>query len=182
MLNAQGQLDGLTDQIEAGIKRARLRAETVTDPVSIDVVVQVWPKRVIEERGHVGHTPTATMMYLTFDPEKPNLARNLGEPLERMVAHELHHVLRNAGPGYGTSLGEALVSEGLTGQFVQQLFQSGPEPWERAITREELAPHLERVERDWDRQNYGHDDWFFGAGEQPFWFGYTLGYRLVEAY
>ena len=56
-----------------------------------------------------------------------------------------------AGPGYDRTLGEALVSEGLAGHFVQRLFGNPPEPWEHAV----------------------------GVGEYPRWLGYTLGYAIV---
>lgn len=113
--NAQGQLDGFVEPIRNAIESARKRCEAVLDPLPIDVVVQAWPGRVIPERGYVGHAPTGTMMQLTVDPANPNLSRCLGETLERMVAHEFHHVCRWRGPGYGRTLGEALVSEGLAG-------------------------------------------------------------------
>ena len=138
-LNANDQFGDLVEPIREGIGRAKTCAEKATQPVTIDIVAQVWPNAVIPERGHVGRTPTGTMIYLTFDPANDNLASNLGEPLERMVAYELHHVLRNRGPGYGATLGEALVSEGLAGQFVKQLYNSEPEPWEMPPETKVLA-------------------------------------------
>ncbi|XBA78214.1 DUF2268 domain-containing putative Zn-dependent protease [Thioclava sp. 'Guangxiensis'] len=113
--NSSGHLDGLVSPIRAAIDRAQARAEAVTETVDLDVVVQAWPGRVIAHLGHAGYAPTADMIQLTFDPANSNCAGNLGEPLERTVVHELHHVLRWRGPGYGRTLGEALVSEGLAG-------------------------------------------------------------------
>ena len=60
--------------------------------------------------------------------------------LRRHVAHEVHYCLRMGGPGYGRSLGEALVSEGLAGRFVAKLFGNAPEPWECAIDAAALKP------------------------------------------
>lgn len=84
-----------------------------------------------------------------------------------------------AGPGYGWTLGEALVSEGLAGQFVSRLFNSQPEPWECAVTNEVLAANLPD---NATLVGNGHDHraWFFGfGGRYPRWLGYTLGYHIV---
>ena len=58
------------------------------------------------------------MFSMTLDPDNPNFAASLeGGAVHRHIVHEVHHCLRMAGPGYGWTLGEALVSEGLAGQF-----------------------------------------------------------------
>ena len=180
--NAQGQFGRLVAPIAAAIEGARLRCEAVTEPLAIDVVVQAWPGRVIPERGYVGHAPTGTMMQLTFDPANANLPDCLGETLERTVAHEFHHVLRWRGPGYGRTLGEALVSEGLAGRFAAQLYGEAPEPWEDALAEDDLADLAHVARARWTAADYDHAQWFFGQGGYPRWAGYTLGYRLVGAH
>ena len=85
-----------------------------------------------------------------------------------------------AGPGYGRTLGEALISEGLAGRFTGWLLNSPPEPWEQAVGEDVLRAHapdaamLQAADDD-------HAAWFFGvSGRLPRWFGYTLGYRLAD--
>ncbi|MDR5859382.1 DUF2268 domain-containing putative Zn-dependent protease [Halomonas eurihalina] len=180
--NACGQLDDWLDRIDKGISAARHRAERVSTAINLDIVVQVWPGRVIDIMGFAGYAPTGTMMQLTLDPGNENFARNMGEPFERMVAHELHHVMRWQGPGYGETLGEALVSEGLAGHFSRQLYGSAPEPWERALSTAELAICEKEAQRYWNTSNYCHGAWFFGQGDQPPWAGYSLGYALIGRY
>nr|WP_274517589.1 DUF2268 domain-containing putative Zn-dependent protease [Pseudomonas sp. GM18] len=64
---------------------------------------------------------------MTLDPDNPNLLPSLRTgTLHRQIVHEVHHCLRIAGPGYGWTLGEALVSEGLAGQFVRHLLGKRP--------------------------------------------------------
>jgi hypothetical protein len=102
-----------------------------------------------------------------------------GGDLRRTVAHEVHHCLRMAGPGYGWTLGEALVSEGLAGRFVSRLFGSPSESWECAVSDEERRANLPD---NTTLLSTGHDHlaWFFGFGGcHPRWLGYTLGYRIV---
>ncbi|WP_256390362.1 DUF2268 domain-containing putative Zn-dependent protease [Pseudomonas yamanorum] len=86
------------------------------------------------------------------------------------VVHEVHHCLRMAGPGYGWTLGEAMVSEGLAGQFVRRVLGSQPELWERALAPEELLSspvELQLLQATY----YDHSEWFFGTGTRPRWLG-----------
>ncbi|WCS26694.1 DUF2268 domain-containing protein [Methylobacterium sp. NMS14P] len=150
-------------------------------PVSpLDILVQRLPGAVIPETGTTGQAMRPGLFSLTIDPDNPNFARSLRDgDLRRTVAHEAHHCMRMDGPGYGWTLGEALVSEGLAGQFVSRLFNSPPDPWECAVTDEVLAANLPD---DATLVGNGHDHraWFFGVGGRyPRWLGYTLGYRIV---
>jgi hypothetical protein len=181
-LNAGGQLNNLIDPIGKCIERARLKAEEVTSLIAIDVIVQSNPENVIEHMGFVGYAPNGMQMHLSIDPENEFLLDNLGEPFERMVVHELHHVLRWRGPGYGNTLGEALVSEGLAGHFCKQLYSSPPELWECAVPREKFSNYIQKISNEWDTPNYNHHEWFFGRGDLPRWLGYSLGYTLVGDY
>lgn len=74
------------------------------------------------------YAPEPGLIFLTVDPASDIFRANQEASLERMFAHELHHAARWAGPGYGSSLGEALVSEGLAGAFAQEICGGLPEP------------------------------------------------------
>jgi len=121
------------------------------------------------------------VIYVTVDPENPVLRANPAMSLERMLAHELHHSARWDGPGYGATLGEALVSEGLAGHFAQEVFGGAPEPWE-SLPVSVLRAHASKAQADWPNPDYGHAAWFFGSSEFPRWLGYSLGYQLVGRY
>ena len=120
---------------------------------------------------------------LTVDPNNPHFEATLSdETLRRQVAHEVHHCLRMAGPGYGRTLGEALVSEGLAGRFTQWLFGNAPEPWECAVGAATLQSHAPDA-TELAASDYGHHAWFFGAeGTRPRWLGYTMGYAIAGAW
>jgi hypothetical protein len=130
--------------------------------------------------GIAGHIYRRSLFALTLDPDNPNFASSLRDGnLRRHVVHEVHHCLRKGGPGYGNSLGEALVSEGLAGQFVTRLFGTPPEPWERAV-ESPVALSFFPAADVMASTTYDHRAWFFGAGGQfPRWLGYTLGYMIV---
>lgn len=113
------------------------------------------------------------------DPDNPHFADSLhNSALQRHIVHEVHHCLRMAGPGYGWTLGEALVSEGLAGQFVAHLLGSAAEPWERAFSLEALQTAPVPM-GELEARYYDHSAWFFGTGDKPRWLGYALGYQMV---
>ena len=176
--DAYGRLDPFRAAVDDALRSVEQRVTTVARARALDIFVQSG-KGVIPELGYVGYAPKPGVIYLTLDPDNPNLLHNLGAALERQIAHEFHHALRWFGPGYGQTLLEALVSEGLAGRFVQEIFGSGPEPWECALPRAALPPYAERALHDREARQYDHAAWFFGRGDLPRWLGYTLGWELV---
>jgi len=170
------------DRVEQACLEVTRRAEKVTEPMTLDVVIQAIPGRVIPEIGHVGHAPARGIIVLTLDPENPHLKANLGEPIERVIAHELHHALRFEQVGYGHTLGEAIVTEGLAGRFVQELYGRDGEIWECAVSRDKLPAFAEQARRQFNDKDYDHLAWFFGTGDLPRWLGYTLGWEIVGHY
>ena len=90
--------------------------------------------------------------------------------------------MRDRGPGYGQSLLEALISEGLADHFAVALLRIPPPPWTHALTAEQLDNALAKARPEFDRRPYDHSRWFFGAGDIPRWTGYALGYHLVTKY
>lgn len=181
-LTARGQLGPWRGAVSEAVEAVRRRVAAVVEPPPLDFVVQSIAGGGIPERGHMGSSPAPGLVFLTLDPANPCLARNMGRPFERMVAHEVNHAMRWDGPGYGRTLGEALVSEGLAGRFVRHLYADPPEPWEDAAGTAELARGAALARAGWDDRGYDHGRWFHGRGDLPRWLGYTLGYRIVGAW
>lgn len=179
-LEASGDLSPWRATIAAEIEAAREAITTILPLSPLDILVERLPGAVIPETGTTGQAMRESLFSLTLDPENPNFERSLRDgDLRRTVAHEVHHCMRMAGPGYGWTLGEALVSEGLAGQFVHRLFRSPPEPWESAVSNEVLKANLPD-QATLMGSGHDHGAWFFGVGGRyPRWLGYTLGYRIV---
>jgi hypothetical protein len=179
-LEATGDLRPWRDTITAEVDVARQAIADMMPMPPLDILVQRIAGAVIPEIGMVGHAYRAGLFALTLDPDNPSFEAALKDgALHRQVAHEAHHCMRMAGRGYGQTLGEALVSEGLAGRFAEHLFGTPPEPWERAVTPDVLKAHLPDAD-GLARKDYGHPAWFFGAGDRyPRWLGYTLGYEIV---
>ena len=178
-LEATGNLRPWRPTIAAEIEATAGIVGSLVKPPRLDVLIE-RSQRVIPEIGMVGHAYRHNLFSLTVDPDNPHFEPSLGDgTLRRQVAHEVHHCLRYAGPGYGKTLGEAMVSEGLAGQFASRMFGSPPEPWERAVDDIE-AWRLFPDRATLASSSYDHNAWFFGAGGRyPRWLGYTLGYMLV---
>ncbi|MCM7047231.1 DUF2268 domain-containing protein [Enterobacter kobei] len=179
-LNAQEKLTAHYSWLETCLSETYIKANTHMSLPSLDVIVKAGV-HVIPEKGHLGYSPEPGVVYITVDPANSEFCSNPNKSLERMFAHELHHAARWSGPGYGFSLGEALVSEGLAGHFAIQVFGGQPEPWE-CLDSHEINLHRARASGEWGSTDYNHNIWFFGAGDLPRWLGYSLGFDVVSRY
>lgn len=182
-LSASGDLSPQRARVSAEVQATRDRMNDVINVPDMDILIQRRSRGVIPELGVGGFAQGENTFLIVLDPENPALDESLQNgALGRVIAHEAHHCMRMSGPGYGGTLGEALVSEGLAGQFVSMLFASGPEPWERAVDRDTIALHAPD-EPQLLAADYDHESWFFGTdGVRPRWLGYTLGYRMASAW
>lgn len=151
----------------------------------VDVVVQRNPFATIPELGVGGFCPSAHLVHVSLDPENPGFPGVLEEHLARTLAHELHHCARWRGPGYGRSLGEALVSEGLADHFDLQVHPGSQRyAWSRALDEAGLCEVWELAHPALWEVGYDHAYWFFNTSAEgpPYHAGYALGFRLVEAF
>lgn len=180
IINARHQLTSISEWLSERLDDAFAVCARHLPLRDTDVILRAG-KAVIQEKGHLGYAPERGLIYVTVDPENPALRTNSSQSLERMLAHELHHSSRWDGPGYGKTLGEALVSEGLAGHFAQEAYGGGREPWEQ-LPASTLRPYLFKAQADWQSADYNHAEWFFGSHEFPAWLGYSLGYEMVGRY
>jgi hypothetical protein len=144
-------------------------------------------KQVIPQVGLVGFTdPRSGDVLVTVDPDsRIGLRDTLEDWVGPSLAHELHHTKRILqGPGYGSTLRESLVSEGLADSFAKESYPEADAVWTHAITAEQEMNAWRLAAADLDGR-YGGDDharWFFGTDDLPNWTGYTIGFRIVQKY
>ena len=178
ILNAPGRLQATV------VEELRLVAEDCVERVAadleiggVDVVLTTEYTYVpIEELAVGGYAPSASLVFIAMDPENPAFAR-WRENLPGTVAHELNHAARWRSAGYGSTLLQALVSEGLATVY-ESIMTGHTPPYAEARgdfheVWTEAAPLLHTT-------GYGHATWFFGEGHLPRWTGYGLGYELVS--
>ena len=178
-MNARGSLSPYKSRLEEAIAEVARRSSELVPSVVLDIEVEAAKYGGIPETGHSGYVPRPGLMRLMLDPSNEHLESNMGEALERMIAHELHHALRWDTVGYGTTLLGALTSEGLCGRFARELYGNEPEIWEKGIDSADVGFFAQEAIIYADSESYDHQRWFFGSGNLPKWTGYTLGYHMV---
>lgn len=179
-LSAPGDLSAFRHSIHAEFSAATQAVSQRYPLPAMDVLIQRSAGGTIPELGLLGRTWSPQLFSLYLDPDNPNFMAALEQgAVRRQIIHEIHHCLRMATVGYGTTAGEAMVSEGLAGHFVRYLLNSEPEIWERALPADALQTYALSAAL-LNTPGYDHARWFFGSGDYPRWFGYSLGYQLVE--
>lgn len=179
LLNARGRLSEVEAEIRAALAEAEARLEGVAPAVALDVVIRAMDHPM---------PPALRVTGASYGPGRMELGVDLTSgPFEglrhevlKAVYHEFHHVLRWDGPGYGQTLGAALVSEGLAQVFVHEMMDCPPEPWEVMPAGVDLRGLCLRADAEFDATGYDHGAWFFGGGDLPDGVGYALGRVLVE--
>jgi hypothetical protein len=170
------------------VKRSLDHIETSLrgSPTAISIAAGSYWK--IPNVGIGGDTNRTTgEVSISMDARRPTPVRQmLTVWLPVALAHELHHSKRIIdGPGYGSTLLDAMVSEGSAEAFVREVYPRAPAiPWvqplqadqERDVWRRARAVLSAPDEMDL------HNRWFLGGGALPKWSGYRLGYAMVRAY
>lgn len=182
-LQAAGTLAPWRARIRTEIEAAFDAIARVVTPPRVDIVIHQikhWP---VSELGFGGSAPSRTTMFLGFDTEHPAMEERLVGGLRRVVVHEAHHCLRQGGPGYGTTLAEVLVSEGLADHFVIEVLGGIPDPWSVALDDGQLRAAAEQTEPALWETTIDVQRWLRGDCRRLMpWSGYSLAYRIIESY
>lgn len=143
----------------------------------LDVVVCDYPGLAIEEIGVGGYSPGPNLAFIAIEPGNPEF-ESWRESIPSIIAHELHHTRRWQGPGYGVTLLDSLVSEGLACLYEKEfsgrlpVYAQQTEFDVEALWREAF-PLLQRKDL--------HAQWFF-YGPHGRWAGYALGTELCRRF
>lgn len=174
--NASGEFGcEILDKIDNGfaqgqaIVRDKLRAD------KIDVVFVNAPMSVMPEIGIGGYSPGPYNIYISLDP---NFNTFSVDDMVLTILHETHHCMRWRKPGYGQTLGEALISEGLATLFEEEHSGTLPIYAQVSIKQDEI----DKARNSLSDEKYNHSEWFFGEKNIQRWFAYTYGYQLSKAY
>lgn len=181
-MNARKQLTELLETLASAVSDAQNGCINVHDPVALDLTVRGtnWPMPKALRVSGSAYGPGR--IDIVIDTSAGFSGEELHQAMLRTIYHEFHHVLRWDGPGYGQTLGEALVSEGLAQHFVHEMMTCPAEPWENAIDGAELLEAQSLAAQEFDAKQYDHSKWFFGSGKLSRWTGYTVGFDMVAKY
>lgn len=183
ILNASGCFNSIENIIRKSFHQS---IETISKYIKfedVDFIVQS-SEYVVLETGMAGYSPSKDKVFISIDFENKNLRKNFDVEFLATLGHELHHCLRHATCGYGTTLDEALVSEGLACHFETELRNGAIPVYASSLKNDEWCQWLEKMRVEFSKENYNHAAWFFGSSEMniPRFAGYTVGFRLVDDY
>lgn len=183
-MNLEIELEGdlATSECDLVMKVITQTAEKVNSILPLETVrflVRLNDSEVIPEFGVGGYCSDATQIELALSPGR---AQDWAQHLPRTIAHEFHHLARWRGCGYGTSLSEVVISEGLAQHFEIEVFPGPPTFYSEFLKEEQRRLIFSKFVDEYHSTEYDHSRWFFGGGEFPFQAGYDLSFHLVGRY
>ncbi len=180
--DARGRLSPWLADIRTLLADTGERLDAVFPECRIDVLV--YPTRfVIPELGVNGFAEGDGIVHMKLDPSNPHWESRFREAIPALLCHELHHCVRAASVGYGQTLREALVSEGLACAFEYEMTGAVPF-YAQAVQPEEIAALWKQAEPLLDQPGYDHAAWFFGSTPASIarHAGYSMGLACVKDY
>jgi uncharacterized protein YjaZ len=173
--NSTGDLDKLQVLITKSLRQVIPIVEKELDANQIDIIFVSAPDLVIPEYGIGGNAPGPNHLYVSFDPSSDKITQ---QGLNETLLHEIHHCIRYRKPGYGKTLGEAMISEGLASLYEEEYSGETPMYAKVQLSEDQIA----KANKIIHSKNYDHTRWFFGNKDIDRWFGYTYGYNLAKTY
>ena len=167
LLKSSGNIDLFINQIQTEFDNFNQKVKNIFPPQDIDIVVYDNPFEVIPEYGIGGFTPSYHLIFISLDPGFPNLQKSIVEQFSRTLAHEIYHAIRIKHIGYGDTLLEALITEGLADHFDLEINQKLPQIWNTALSKRQLAKFQKLAPKEYFNKNYSYNDWFFGSKNIP---------------
>ncbi len=164
--NSTGELNKFKKLIATSLDEVIPIVEDELNASQIDIIFISAAMLAIPEYGIGGSSPGPNHIYVSFDPYSDRITQ---QGLNETLFHEIHHCIRWRDPGYGDTLGEAMVSEGLACLYEEQ--HSGKVPiYAKVNIKDE---HIHKAKELLGSKNYDHSEWFFGSKNIERWFGYN---------
>ncbi len=99
--------------------------------------------------------------------------------LNRVLIHEIGHIIRDRSAGIRQFLFSYIVAEGLADHFEIMMSGNKPQAWSKNLTDTQLEYYRELAEKEYWQTKFDYDEWFFGSVN---WVGYSLGFKLIDDY
>ena len=170
LLNARLELTPVLSEVRQASRAAVALAAAHADLPDFDLVVRAHQDRSAD--GAVqGHSPAPGVIEIALTADRFDPVH-----FTRALVRQFAHLIRRDGPGYGKSLGEALVSEGLAGHFVLQVVGGQADGVDAVRPAQGI---MRQAMNEWARRDYDHARWFGGKGDLRRGTGNSLGHRLI---
>lgn len=165
------------------LKKATRVANNYLQHTDCNILVFADPDKTIPEEGLGGLSWGNDWIRIDIDPNtKLGVTKAIQTYLPGMLAHELHHARRSGSVGYGETLSEMLVTEGLAQAYQEFLYPNVDVMYAHYLTAAEIGKAWITAQAELNSKEYNHLKWFYGTGKLKRWAGYSLGYDIVQKY
>lgn len=167
------------------IEKHSQKASLLLDLDFVNVTIYSNKNFAIPETGEGGYSVSKEWFHLYIDPTRKTseLQKIIEKVIPGTIYHEMNHVARWGTTGYGESLVDAIITEGMASVFAKEFWGEGGDPWTE-YTEDEIYKLVEIAKKEGftKKKGYDHDEWFYGAGELPRWIGYKLGFYFLTIF
>jgi len=147
----------------------------------VDVmIIEAQDFFVIPKLGVGGSAIGKSCIEVKINFSRKDLQKIIDIELPSTIYHELAHLVREDSIGYGKTLLDSFVSEGISCFVEKSILPNSKIPYIQKIKNE--IKLLSKAQKTLDKTKYNYSEWFFGSGKLPNWTGYRLGYLIVESY
>lgn len=183
IFEANSDLDEFKETIEGLVLQANSAVQPLMAVNDVTINVAVDSNQTIPGLGVGGYNPSPNDILIYIDTDFNGLQGSLEAELPAIVAHEMHHAKRQSTIGYGGTLFQAIISEGLADHFSIEALGVNPPRWSTAVQGDRLQDWIDSASQEWNNNSFDFAKWFFGStSEIPQWTGYSIGYELVKNY
>jgi hypothetical protein len=138
----------------------------------------------VPETGTAGHTNLVSGDVIVGFGATPQIGADTAMRtwLPQTLSHELDHSIRIlTGPGFGTTLLQMTITEGLASMFEEAASPGPPNPPGHALNPSQECTLWKRAQPLLDHEGL-YQQWMFGGEGIPRWTAYTIGYDIVSSY
>lgn len=178
--NASGKLTKHLALIKEAFGEAEKICKQKLGLTNVDVVVVHDPTKVIPEVGISGFAQHESLVYIYLD----GAAKVTNLELLATLYHELHHAKRYQGPGYGKSLFDSIIWEGLATRFEEEVLDKASFVVKTIREYKDVNKLIHFAKPHFKDTKFDHFKWFIYDNEKklPRWTGYVIGYHIVGKY
>jgi len=178
--NSGGALNNHLDKIGRAFQRAVSVVSVKLFLTQVDVICANDPYGTIQALGIGGYAPNRHLAYLYLDGLK-ELDEN---EIFYTLCHELHHTRRYDGPGYGQTLFDSFIFEGLATAFEEAMSEGGTYLSTLLQQRTKTPKLIKETSKYFDDKDFDHRTWFITdkTKKLPSLAGYEIGFYIVRNY
>lgn len=142
------------------------------------VIIEAQDFFTIPKLGIGGSAVGKSCIEVKINFSRKDLQKIINVELPATICHEFAHLARENSVGYGKTLLDSFVSEGISCFVEKSILPDKNIPYIRKIRDEQKL--WNKAKKLLEKTKYDYSEWFFGSGKLPKWTGYRFGFLLVE--